>query len=546
MIRVYKFGLRWPSGEENLARIDAQLRAVHEYANNLVQIERARRGAVRACEQSPEVAAAEEALKQATRSTRKAAAKALQKARAEARAGNEKQLKAIAEKDHELRVGLRALTPTYWGTYLLAEASADQARKMPLYGDDGITPADPHFKRWRPGNGQLGIQIQKGVETPAAMAGENAYVQIVNTEKSKANPRGQVLRIRVGSDEKRGPIWAEWPIVLHRAIPDAATWKKVTVTSRQEGPAINKPRWTCEITLDIPMEHPHELDTFLDGAIAIEVAWDRPDDELAVAYWQDSRGGRGKIVMPHRLYRGVREIPDGIRSVRDQILNDFRPKFHAAMAAERLRDSDPTHALSILYAWTITCLLWRSPSRFHDLAARWRKEHPDAAPAAYTLLRAWEIRDIHLWQYETGARTQSLRTRLDWYRNLAAGWSRQYRTVILDDRDLSREARWGEASDLRFTASPFELRQCLKHSFGGCVYEHTYKQTEREKEEDDRSWCERALDAWNTEGARKSEIPRDSSKKAGGAWRQRKEKKLAKAAPTGPLANLDVTIQNDS
>lgn len=552
MIRVYKFGLRRPSGDDNLARIEHQLRAAHQYANDLVQIERARRAAVRACEASPEVDAAMEAVRQATKSTRKAALLALRRARATARAANEAALKDIADKDHELRLGLRALTKTFWGSYLLVEASADQARKMLLYADDGLTPADPRFKSWR-GIGQLGVQIQKEVSTADAFAGRHTFVQVTGAEKSKGNPRGTVLRIRVGSANDRTPVWAEWPIVLHRAIPDGATWKKVTVTSRQEGPPGNKPKWSCEITLDLPGEHPHELavaHTGLSGTIAVEVAWDKPGDHLAVAYWQDDRGERSTVIMPQTMYRGVREIPDGIRSVRDQLLNNFRPQFQATLQAWQSRQGTGT-VHPVLARAVATCLLWKSPGRFHELARSWRTpwhthSGQEGIPEPYALLRAWELRDIHLWQYESGARGGALRRRLDWYRNLAATWSRQYQTVILDDRDLTREARWGEASDLRFTACPFELRQCLRHAFGTYVFEHTYKQTEREKEEDDRSWCERALAAHAAVGARSAEISKSSAKEAGGAWRKRKLAKAAKHVETEALANRGATAEKQS
>ena len=75
-MRVFKYGLLPPTSNELESR--RQLRALHEYRNYLVMIERARREAIRAVDRaSPEVLEAETGLIAATRSAKREARKRL-------------------------------------------------------------------------------------------------------------------------------------------------------------------------------------------------------------------------------------------------------------------------------------------------------------------------------------------------------------------------------------------------------------------------------------------------------------------------------------
>ena len=514
MIRVYQFALRTPVENEPLAR--AQLLAAHRYRNQHVAIERGRRWAVRLCEASEEVDEAVALVQSATKSTRKDALKDLRAARKAAREAHADELARIAELDADIRRNARAHTSSYWGSYLTIEQSSDQVRRMPIYEPDGLTPSDPRFVRWT-GAGQIGVQLQGGALTPDVLAGRDTRIRLIDG----------VLWLRVGS-EGRDPIWAKWPIVQHREIPSGADWKWARVSLRKEGPW---ERWSCEITLEIPGEHPRNLDKDPQGAIAVEVTWDKPGDALVVARWRDDAGRTGTIELSEYDEQGIRK-PDGIRSVRDQLLNDLKKRLPRAYAECRGDLGPPWLGEAIDGAQ-----YWRSQSRAHTLLTRWRAEKCDAARAAYEILDAWWLRDMHLWEYEAGARGQALRRRREKYRVLAVTWSREYRHVILDDRVLSREARFGDASDLRFTAGPSELRQCLEHAFGGRnggnVTTHPVRDDAAKSETEERDWCERAIDAWIAGGARATKKVSESTGVKGGAWSLRKSKKSQKQAENG-------------
>ena len=533
--RVYQFGLLPPT--DGVAVVRAQLRAAHEYRNDLVAIERGRRTALRAVDDTPEVREAEAVVKAATKSAHTAAIAALRAARKAARDAATDELARINELEASLRRDARALTSCFWGTYLDIEAAHNQSRSQPLYGDDAVTPNDPAFARgprlgreafgpddpretWWLGDGQLGIQLQGGLATSDALAGTDTRVRLVLGEAGKRGRRYGLLWLRVGSDG-RDPVWAQWPVKCHRAIPDAAMWKWVRVSLHRDG---MRERWTVEITVDDPAPHHHERDTDLRGAVAVEWEWSKLDDEsIRVARWADDRGGSGEFVLPARIATGIRK-PDGIRAVRDLVLNDMRETLQRAL--KESKDKLPrwlADAAGVMH-------LWRSPDRFKGLAMRWRRERCDVARAAYAILDAWEMgTEGHLLDYESGARGEALRERRDWYRVLAAQMSRRYRTVLLSDQDLSREAKFGEEADVRQTAGVYELRGAMRNAFGEADAVDSWWR-DQPSENDERLWCERTRDAWMAGGARGDGRFAARKEKTVNAWAARKAKGAAKRA----------------
>lgn len=539
-IYVLSYGLRPPV--ENEAIVRAQMRAAHDYRNDLVAIERGRRWALRQVDRSSvEVIEAEDAVRAAPRSDRKALVAALRKLRKEHRDANVAELERINTLDEQLRRDARALTPAYWGTYLSIEASHQQVRKMPLYGDDAVADNDPRFvrgPRWRdsfaPGategtwwlsRAQLGMQIQatKPLDTAGLVACEDTRVRLDLGEPRKRGKRGQIgkLWMRIGSDG-RAPIWAVWPIKLHRCMPSQAQIKWVRVSVRPEGPW---ERWTCEITVDDPAPNWRERARPTDGAIAVEWSWVPLDDgAIRVASWRDDRGRGGDVDLPARVATGIRK-PDGIRAVRDMIANDAKPAIAKAILAIKGLPSWTYDEARVLH-------LVKSAMRMHALAMRWRVEGlPACAP-----LVDWCERDRHLWQYEAGARGEALRERREIYRVLAASWRRKYRTVLLSDQDLSIQARWGDDSDVRFTAGVSELRLALRNAFGVDANVAHWR-PRRDEDDDERSWCERSIDEWIA-GGRSHADPSAYLPNKSNAWASRKSKSAQqKGGAREPPAN---------
>jgi hypothetical protein len=266
--------------------------------------------------------------------------------------------------------------------------------------------------------------------------------------------------------------------------------------------------------------------------------WSETDEgDLRAAMWRDSFGKNGEIVLPKRLIERMSK-PDSIRAVRDITLNDFRPRLSRAI----LECGEPlprwlSDAANVMH-------LWKSPSRFHELIHKWRVEKCDVARAAYEMLDAWWLRDGHLWDYEAGVRGDSLRCRREIYRLLAAKWSRQYRYVIVPDRDLSREARWGSESDRRFRAAPQELRGALKHAFGDGYTEVAWRGPHGVHEDSELTWLEYAIEQERAiemaAAARDAKKHSESKDVKGGAWARRKAKKSEKMKSEENRSQSDV------
>lgn len=527
-MKVYQYGLLPPTVNADLVR--QQIRSAHVYRNTLVEIERGRRAAERAVLSAPanvaaaevEVAAANAALDAArqvvkrergetrsrsetteqreailtARERRKAARATLGDLRREARVAAVDIRKEIEGRANDLRKSAREHCQTYWGTYLLIEDAADQSRKTtPLY--DGEAPNDPRFVRWS-GEGRVGVQIQAQKGKPPFLServfGANTLLCIDPVDERawlQETPRGErrrlsrtILRMRVGSDEKGRPLWAEWPMVMHRALP-AGVVKCATVSLRKVGP---REQWTVEITVDEAPSRPR-CGT---GTVAVHLGWLDVDDGIRAATWMDEGGDSGEVVlgdaqlvtvdggkqwqtpsgatlehmsMAGAVLSGI-ERASTLRSTRDKAFNEARDALLAWLHAHNVPEWMRV-ATSHLHAW-------RAAGRLAALALRWRKQRWDGDSDAYNALEAWRFHDHHLWRWEANQRTGALRRRREVYRQFAADLARRYGTLVLDDTKLNKIAKKkateepGEGTAPRANrheSGVSELRMCLTNAF---------------------------------------------------------------------------------
>lgn len=518
-VRVYRYGLLPPTAEAE--RVGEQIWRAHRYHHALVEIEQRRRTAVADAMASlhagmaSAVAAVEaataslEALRAAAKAAKSAAADgsggvpraALAEARAtlaaaraglkEARAAAREDatvqaaLAAIAAEDKAARLAARASCGVYWGTYLLVEQAMDAARRS-------VTP--PRFQRWT-GEGAVGVQIQGGMLAHEATAATDTRLQIdlrpqpVPGRGGKARPR---VRLRVGS-AGREPIWAEWPLIYHRPLPEDGRIMGAKVLRQRVG---GKDVWSLHVTLRLPV--PVRADDAPRGMVAVDLGWRREAGALVAAVVQDDRGQSETWTLPTRVV-GALDKADDIRSIRDRLMNDLRDVVQAWRGAQDALPEAQREALGHLHAW-------RSPSRFARLA-RWWREHRCAGDAdVYEALQTWYGRDRHLWLYEVHSRRGALAHRRDTYRAWASRLAQQYDTLVVERLDLRRvsnrtpepdeprEASVAPAPRQRVVTAPSELRTALVQAFaarGGQVVQvpagpaATLLQAARERSGDD-------------------------------------------------------------
>ena len=493
MIKNYEYGLLDPTVNADL--VADQMRLRHRYQNKLVEIERERRVAVAQVllghpdaevigtrveglvKQLDEARLAIKATRKATRTRSETAimrehvnaiSAELKAVRTELKAA-----KALATDDPIIAAALkatsasaeaqvraaRAVCETYWGSYLLAEQAMDAAKK---------SKAPPEFRRWT-GDGRVSVQLQGGIDRDEAWGGDTQLViaPVSPTAHDPSARRGErrlasrtTLRMRVQSTDKGKPVWAEWPMILHRPIPEGARIKVATVSRRRRD--CRRWDWRLLLTLEIPdatiATGPRT------GAVALNLGWCQDDnDTVRAGYLVSSDGTVDRPVLVERQVIERVEKSEAIRSQRDQNLDAMRSDLvtwlrahevtlpawlveRTILSREPREPREPSQEQTVAprvetagsprtRSWHV--IHWRSAARFATLAVAWKTQRFSGDSDGYDLLERWRYRDEHLQRYEAGLSRGALLDRRESYRIIAADLARRYRTLVVDNFDLS-------------------------------------------------------------------------------------------------------------
>lgn len=499
-MRVYQYGLLPPS--VNASLVSDQMSRAHKYRNTLVEIERGRRDAIRsAIEAFPEVGVAMEAARAASVALKEAedAAKeyksqhrtpevpkdladAVAKARKVWVAAYRKfsaqvkgvkslitdEVTRINEVAHGLHLNAREHNGLYWGTYNVVEKAMDASKTQPLYR--GIRPRDPSFVSWQESCHHIGVQLQKGQSVPLTLAGASTQLKI---ERDGIHPkpmrdgsprRGALLSIRVTSDKAK-PVWATFPMVMHRDLPEDGDIRTAVISRRRVGA---NTKWTVEITVDEPTRTPKPAD--VGGVMAMDIGWrQRADGGLKVASWVREDGRGDEVILDPNMVSGIRKAQELTGLRRDKfnvILKATREwvQAHALFCPEWLRRA-ATHMDK-----------WKSIEKLSQLALRWRKARFDGDAPAYDMLEAWRYHDQHLGAWECNQREKSLRARREQYRVFAKKCACEYDVLVIEDfkltakgiaqhNDIEKGPENQKARSNRQLAAVSSLRQAMVQAF---------------------------------------------------------------------------------
>lgn len=489
--KVYEYGCLAPTVGADL--VEQQIRLAHQYRNKLVELELHRRAEWRRIiGEHPQVAALEaqaHGLEQLIETTRSAILTARQKARKAVETDEEdasvrqlrsvlkvvwrdlKDAKKTAQNDPVYKARLHALEDEskkagreargacglYWGTYLVAEQAADKARKA---------ATDPRFQRFD-GSGHLAVQLQGGLAT-GAVFGSNSRIQIAPVpDDTWTHPvRGErkrksrtCVRIRVGSDG-RAPVWAEFPMIMHRPLPEGGIIKWVHLIRRRVGTHY-------EYRVQFVVQQPDAVSPVAVSrtALGIDIGWRKVDGGLRVAYWVDESGRHDQLILPDEVISQFAKVTD-LRSIRDQHFNAIQ-----AALGPWLKDADIPDWLR---ERTESFAHWRSPGRLASVVLAWRNQRFPGDADMFTVAEAWRKQDKHLYEWEANLRDQVIRRRREIYRVFAATIARSYGFIILEDFDLRQIARYAapeEGTDgnpnsryARTMAAVSVLRECIEQA----------------------------------------------------------------------------------
>jgi hypothetical protein len=456
--KVYVYGLRPPV--ENEALVDQQIRLAHEYQNRLIEVERTRRTRVRQTLSEAGLAPYEAAAEQHWQaySDLQAAAKkdnAAAHSRVETRA-QEKEIKAakkvataattelkakrkeicarpeiaelLAQHDTSAELNAKAAyfgSGLYWGQRAIIDQAMELAKK---------SRTDPRFQRWT-GEGAVAVQIQHGMTAEQAFGQDTRFridpIPAEAWDRRRDPAQRTRVRLRVGS-VGRDPVWATWPAILHRPLPEGAQimWAKV-IRTRIEAHY----RWELHLSLRLPDPAPSELPKVL----AVDVGWRQLEDGgLRVAYWVG--GKTGEICTPVEIIQGLRKCED-LQEIRDKAFNEIRDRLAVFLGVSQ----------ALTPAWLVEATehldQWKSEARLAALAVRWRDLRWDGDSTIYEALETWRKHDKHLWTWQENQREKSLRRRRDAYRVAAHDLAQHFGTLVLEDFDLTVHARRPKVED---------------------------------------------------------------------------------------------------
>lgn len=424
----------------------------------------------------------------------------------------------------ERRKQLRALSGVAHGTYVAVEDAVAAACKPPKKNADrpipkGGTRERPMFARWDGGR-KIGVQLRDGGATLAELrSGTHGQVQIVQRRKPYAHVAGNrrdweyaVVRIRVGTDDAKQPIWVGTEVLFHRAIPDDALIRWVYLVPRREG---LRTKYTVQFT--VQTEAGVRPRRFGEGVAQVELRWSRDvtgSGERAGMIVAVVNGSE-KVVLPSECVSG-RELSNALRGAADQYFNEARDALKewakvrptpewmkedlsgiaqwrnhgklARVVTSWLAELPVAEHVSALWGtWKAERLALREAhgADFGDLhssyeiVSNWLALHgvDDERDRFVLWLEWWRRKDAHLVTWAVNASNRALRRREDFYRVTASRLTQRFgfcelRALELDklalrdlpeaaDKELHQTAR-----RQRVWAAPSELATTLREAFG--------------------------------------------------------------------------------
>jgi hypothetical protein len=259
------------------------------------------------------------------------------------------------------------------------------------------------FHRWD-GSGKVTVRYQNGLPV-AEVFGDDTRLQIdlvpqkawtspIRAERRKlARTR---IRLRVGSNEDRSPVWLELPMVMHRPLPADGVIRSASIVRERVG---RKFRWKAVITVALEPSVIAQQARTRSGTIAIDIGWRTVAEDLRVAYWRDDAGDEGQVVLGPEIVQAMLKLDD-LRSIRDQHFNEIKA------ALERWIAERSSNVPGWLREASKALSAWRSQGKLIALIHEWRENRFDGDDEMLAALEVWRKKKTTCM---TGKRTSAIR-----------------------------------------------------------------------------------------------------------------------------------------
>jgi len=377
----------------------------------------------------------------------------------------------------------------YWGTYLLVNR-AREASRMSLRDslwkwneEKGIwVERDPKFKSLDD-EVIFGVELQKGDSVERVLNCQNTMFQLdmepemgEEVLRHRRIRRRGIARIRVGSGGKSGrdPIWAEFPVIMHRPLPPKARIKWAVVKREK---ITTRLRWTLHLHLEVDSGDCHKDYGTGRGVVAVDIGWrKRGTETVEMGRKRKKRGLRKQEVEVPRIriayliddreYAAYLKNPDEGEVGHEQCMSSkVVAGFQRVETLQQTRQLKQNEMLAELRAWikarrsalpkwfresTRGIAKWEAPKRFAWLLRLWRESRWKGDERGFEILDRWqrgvydeearrlEGGDRHLWQWQESQRRKSLLQREDHYRCVDSALAREFKVLVLENIDLSK------------------------------------------------------------------------------------------------------------
>lgn len=540
--RVYRYGLRSPDVERD---VDQQMFQGHVYRNSLVAIYKASREEYRALlntvgdvdaagQHKREKAAIVEQLKQQIKTVRKRSRARAEPPELKARLKAAKAELTLATNSYKVLVakadeaglytkGKKAIDATkgraikearrvarteqdlFWGTYGRREEFAARANKGHY---------DPKFHRWDYGDGStwLAVQLQKGLSLSDLFSAKNRYLQIApidllpdendprvwnkSVRKGERRRRSRTLvRVCIGSTSGK-PVYATFPLELHRPLPANSKVKWAVVIRERVGRGQDCDKWSLHLSMEIPKKPVVRRP----GVVGVNLGWRLKQSRkaggvsiLRVAYWADDQGNHGEVLLDDAIWHRDNKAKEGgylgharhLRSIRDKAFNAARDDLGSWLRGRRKRRQ-------YIPKWLRTGAKnlgnWRSARRLAKLVWKWKDNRFADDVEIYRRLEGWRSigadgkpfyegwrkQDKHLHNWEAHSARRGRNKRKNTCQHFAKRLATLYGTVVVTQMDYAKAARRAgpgeekESHDAarrqRQVAAPSRLRDAIQNA----------------------------------------------------------------------------------
>jgi hypothetical protein len=296
----------------------------------------------------------------------------------------------------------------------------------------------------------------------------------------------------------------EFETRIHRKIPADALVKRASIKATRVGP-------TVQFELILSLEG-NSLDKEASGPkdkiCALDVGWRQEGQTLRAGCIGD-RNEQEIILLPKQIVSGL-EKADEIKKARDICFNHAKEVFAASKdILMDMHDDDAARYIHMTRSPKKLIKLLRRYREFnnHDLWNKWKQyrgvvkgsrgdnskedlfvQKPeldtwlatqgitDEAEQYWLFFEWWVRKNNHLFTYESGLRNRMLRSRKDFYRNIAARYAKKYGCLIIEDMigenkhglsDLAETTNSANKPNAnRFKVSPSELVAAMINAFG--------------------------------------------------------------------------------